>query len=379
MTVTNDLELTISRVENGLTPPADSQQTPTCKSFSLQERMKYLNIPGVSIAVVNDGRLEWARGYGQLAMGENSPVNTDSLFHACSMSKLVTTIAVLKLVQNNVLTLDEDINLKLKEWKIPDNTLTQKHPVTLRHLLSHQGGIVDQDGSFGVYQAGAPFPLLHDILQGSSEYNTKPVQIEYLPASQFSYSDAGFCVIEQLIIDNTGKSLQEAVKELVFDPLEMKNSGFHTAIESTNNLHVAVGHNKQGNIVDERRPIYPYPAAAGVWSTPTDLSLLIIELHRSLEGAGKLQISSNLVQDMLTSQGVTDWAGLGAFLGGEGTQTRMMSLGWGVGFQCMLIAYPYLGAGAVVMMNSDPGCHQDKGLIGELIRCVEQEYNWKTP
>lgn len=329
MTVTNDLELTISRVENGLTPPADSQQAPTCKSFSIQERMKHLNIPGVSIAVVNGGRLEWARGYGQLAMGENSPVSTDSLFHACSMSKLVTTIAVLKLVQNDVLTLDEDINLKLNGWKMPDNALTQEHPVTLRHLLSHQGGVVDQDGSFGVYQAEDPYPQLHDILQGNTKYNTKPVHVEYLPESQFSYSDAGFCVIEQLIIDNTGKSLQEAVKELVFDPLGMKNSCFQPAIESMNAPHIAFGHNKQGNVVDERRPIYPYPAAAGVWSTPSDLSLLIIELHRSLEGTGKLQISSNLVQDMLTSQGVTDWAGLGAFLGGEEAQTRMMSLGWG--------------------------------------------------
>ena len=219
-----------------------------------------------------------------------------------------------------------------------------------------------------------PLPDLLDILQGKSPYNSKPVEIEYPPATRFTYSDAGYCVIEQLLTDVVGKPFGKLSRQLIIDPLGMTNSCFQHAFEFDDTTHVAVGHDRHGSVVDGTRPTYPYPAAAGLWSTVTDLSLLVIELQQSLQGAGKLRISPHLVQDMLTSQGCAAWAGLGVFLRGEGMQTRMSSLGWGVGFQCMLATYPYLGGGAVVMTNSDPGYPQEKALTGELISSVEREY-----
>ena len=336
--------------------------------------MKHFRVPGAAIAVVNDSTVEWTKGYGRLDVGRDSPVMPDSIFHACSMSKFVTAMAVLRLVHEGALALDEDINRKLIGWRIPDNAFTREEPVTLRHLLSHQAGIIDQENSFDVYHAEDPLPDLLDILQGKSPYNSKPVEIEYPPATRFTYSDAGYCVIEQLLTDVVGKPFGKLSRELIIDPLGMTNSCFQHAFEFDDTTHVAVGHDRHGSVVDGTRPTYPYPAAAGLWSTVTDLSLLVIELQQSLQGTGKLGISPDLAQDMLTSQGCAAWAGLGVFLRGEGTQTRMSSLGWGVGFQCMLASYPYVGGGAVVMTNSDPGYPQEKALTGELISSVEREY-----
>ncbi|MCP4415434.1 MAG: beta-lactamase family protein, partial [Chloroflexi bacterium] len=294
------------------------------------------------------------------------------------MSKLVTAMTVLELVQEGIVTLDEEINQKLSSWKMPENALTQKKGVTLRHLLSHQAGIIDPDDGFIVYQGEDPLPSLLDILQGITKYNAKPVQVEYLPESKFVYSDAGYCVIEQLLIDVTGKPFAELAQNLIFEPLGMRNSCFQHAFEFIDTPHIAVGHDKDGAVVAEKRATYPYLAAAGLWSTPADLGLLLVELNHLLNGNGKLQISPSLAQKMLTPQGCAEWAGLGMFLGGKETQTRLTSYGWGVGFQCMLAAYPHFGAGVVVMTNSEPGFHQEKALTGELVRGVEREYAWNA-
>lgn len=378
MVVKSDIKQRIKRVENGLEPDIKDREVSNLEPKNLYERMKHFNVPGVSVAVINDSSVEWERGYGLLERDKDLPVGPNSIFHACSMSKFVTAMAMLELVQKGVVALDNAINQKLSGWKLPENEFTQEKQVTLRHLLSHQAGIIDHDDSFGVWQAEDPVPGLLDILRGSTKYNPKPVQVEYLPETRFAYSDAGYCVIEQLLIDVTGQSFGELVKELILAPLGMRNSCFEHAFRFVDTPHIAVGHDQQGAVVDGKRATYPYLAAAGLWSTPTDLGLLIIELHKLLQGAGKLHISPSLAQDVLTPQGCAEWAGLGVFREGQGTRTRMTSLGWGVGFQCMLAAYPYLGAGVVVMTNSEPGSHQEKALTGELVRSVEREYGWRA-
>ncbi|MDJ0756856.1 MAG: serine hydrolase domain-containing protein [Ardenticatenaceae bacterium] len=378
MFVDSDLEQRIKRIECRLEPKAEDQVISDVNWIHLNDRMTHFNIPGVSVAVINGCEVDWAKGYGWLENDGKNEVTPASIFHACSMSKFVTAMAVLKLVTDKVIDLDEPVNEKLSVWKITQNEFTYNNPVTLRHLLSHHAGIIDPENSFGIYLSDQPLPSLLQILQGSTQYNPKPVQVSYKPASKFEYSDAGFCVIEQLLIEITGKSFDNLLQELIFEPLGMKNSFFKHAFEFVDTDHIAVGHDKRGQVVEGRRATYPYLAAAGLWSTPTDLGLLIIELHRILSGSGKTRISKNLAKELLTGQECTEWAGLGVFLGGKGTRTRMNSLGWGIGFQCMLAAYPYQGSGVVVMTNSEPGFPQDKALTGEFVQSVEREYRWET-
>jgi len=164
--------------------------------------------------------------------------------------------------------------------------------------------------------------------------------------------------------------------ELIFEPLNMKNSTLEYVIPEVKKYNFACGHNKYGKLVDGKYPIYPYTAAAGLWSTPTDLSSLVIEIMDSLKGNSNLRISSKIIKEMLTSQGCSEWAGLGVFLDNSDSNLEISSLGWGIGFQSIMIAYPYLGTGAVIMTNSDLGFHQTKGLIGEIIKSIALQYKW---
>jgi CubicO group peptidase (beta-lactamase class C family) len=100
--------------------------------MNLADRMRHHDVPGVSIAVISSGRIEWARGFGVKDTTTNQPVTSDTLFQAGSISKPVSAAAALHLVQEGSLNLDENVNARLKSWKVPDNEHTQKKKVTLR-------------------------------------------------------------------------------------------------------------------------------------------------------------------------------------------------------------------------------------------------------
>ncbi|MDM5155217.1 serine hydrolase domain-containing protein [Bacillus sp. DX1.1] len=345
------------------------------KNINIHERMKHYNIPGLSIALINNGILDLQESFGVLEAGTNNKVNSDSIFNACSISKFATAMLVLKLTEQGILDLDENVNERLISWKVPENVCTQYKKVTLRTLLSHQSGVIDPEGSFCEYDSIQGNPTMLDLLEGRKSYCPEPIEVKYEPESDFQYSDAGFCIIEQLIEDISGKPFKLLMDELIFEPLNMKNSKLEYSIPEVKRNNFACGHNKDGKLLGEKYPIYPYPAAAGLRTTPTDLAILVIELINSLKGSGKLGLSESMIKEMLTPQGCSKWTGLGIFLDKSGQELEISSLGWGVGYQCMMIAFPYLETGAVIMTNSDLGIHQTKGIIGEIVKSLVPQLN----
>lgn len=259
---------------------------------------------------------------------------------------------VLELVSRGTLELDQDVNDRLISWKVPENIHTQSEKVTLRNLLSHHSGFIDPEGSFGEYNSTDGIPTMVDILMGKTSYSPEPLKVMNELGSVFQYSDSGYCVIQQLIEDASGKPFKALMKEMIFEPLFMKNSTLEHTIPDRNRSSFACGHNKEGILVEAKYPIYPYPAAAGLWSTPTDLAYLAIEMIHSLNGCGRLGISKTLINEMITPQYSSPWAGLGVFLDHLDRNLEVTSLGWGIGYQSMLIV------------------HQSKGLIGELINSL---------
>ncbi len=151
----------------------------------------------------------------------------------------------------------------------------------------------------------------------------------------------------------------------------MSNSTLEGPKQNITNDRFACGHNKDGNVVDGKYPFYPYSAAAGIWSTPTDLAALVMEIIHSLQGNSKLGLSPKIIKEMISSQGCSQWTGLGVFLDNSNQEIEISSLGWGVGFQCLMISYPHRGTGAVIMTNSDLGVHQNEGIIGEIVTLLE--------
>ncbi|NHM34005.1 serine hydrolase domain-containing protein [Neobacillus terrae] len=333
-------------------------------NLNIKERMMYHNVRGLGIAVINNARISMAEHYGDLEAITTKSVNSSTIFSACSISKFLTGMLVMLLIEKGLVELDEDINKKLKSWKVPDNKFTENKNVTLRNLLCHQSGIIDPDESFTQLKSNDGIPTMVDLLNGKSPYCKVPIEVQYEPERNFQYSDAGYCIIQLLIEDVTGKSFEDIAGELIFHPLEMYNSPF--SIPEKERKNFSCGHDKSGELVDGKYPLYPYPAASGLWSTPTDLSILVIELINSLKGKSKTGLSLSKAKEMITAQGCKEWTGLGVFLDDSKGKLEISSLGWGVGFQCMMVAYPFLENGLVIMTNTDLGVHQLKGIIGDI-------------
>ncbi|NKI22226.1 beta-lactamase family protein [Paenibacillus dendritiformis] len=341
-------------------------------------------VPGASIALICNGRLEWSGGCGELEAGSGRKVTANSLFHACSMSKMVTAVGVLRLVQAGVLELDTEANRYLRTWRLPDSPYTANVNVTLRHLLAHQSGIVDPPGSFGIYRTTDPLPAVREILAGATPYHSEPVHIQKVPGTRYAYSDAGYCVLEQLIEDVTGETFAVAMERLVMAPLGLKrtfywnyyDSKIGRAEEIKAKASASSGHHQDGRVVDRSRAYYPCLAAAGLWSTPTELALLALEVMAAWNGDAASILRPEMARQMMAGSGCAEEAGLGVFVPSAEGEPLVVSQGWGIGFQCKLLAYPRLRSGIVVMTNSDPGKPQDKALTGDLIRHIGKPYGW---
>lgn len=337
---------------------------------NIYEKMNQHSIAGLSLAVIRDGKLDEAITFGTLESGTTRTVTTNSIFNSCSISKFITAMLVLTLSEKEIVYLDADVNDRLTSWNIPTNLFTSQKKITLRNLLSHQSGIIDPPNSFEHYTLAKGLPKMSELLAGQTLYCPVPIEVNYEPESEFHYSDANFCIIELLLEDITGKPFNLLLKEYIFQPLQLKNSMLFSPEDINKMETFACGHNKYGIVTDEKYPFYPFTAASGIWTTPTDLATIVIELIHSLQGKGKLKLSQKTVQDMISPQGCSKWTGLGIFLNDSNEDLQIYSLGWGVGFQCMVACYPYLGNGAVIMTNSDLGVHQMEGIIGEVLKIL---------
>jgi CubicO group peptidase (beta-lactamase class C family) len=280
----------------------------------------------------------------------------------------VAAVAALRLVEQGKLDLDEDVNLKLKTWKVPECELTKEHRVTLRGLLSHSAGMTVH--GFPGYAVDAPLPTLVQILNGESPANTAPIRVDIAPGSRFRYSGGGYTVLQQLLMDVTGASFPALARELVLAPIGMPQSGYENPPSSAVAAAAATGHQVGGESVKGRWHIYPEMAAAGLWTTASDLARYAIEVQRALAGESKVLSRSMALQMLSVQKGEY---GLGVRLQDAGKDTAAFSHG-GVdeGFDAFFTAYCERGQGAAVMMNAN----RAMPLGQEVLRAIAREYGW---
>ncbi len=364
---TRDVNQRIERVENGLRLPVVIKGQ-TGVPMKLADRMKFYKTPGVSIAVINNGRIEWARGYGVREAGSREPITPETIFQAGSISKAVTATAVLRLVQAGKLNLDEDVNRKLVSWQVPENEFTKQEKVTIRRIVSHTAGTTNN--SVGNYTFDAELPTLPQALDGAKPANSPAVVVDFVPGSRQRYSGGGFTVLQQLLIDVTKKPFSDFMREKILAPLEMKRSTFEQPLPKERQPSAAVGHSLDGEKIAGNWRVFPESAAAGLWSTPSDLARLAIEVQKSKNGKSDKILSASTTAQMLTPQ-VGGW-GLGFVVEGENRTLRFSHGGSTDGYRSEMVAYTNTGQGAVIMANSDKG---DR-LAAELLRSIAREYGW---
>ena len=357
----------IARVEKGLMRPSYITGQPTPR-FTIEERLRDYNTAGVSVAVMHNGKIEWAKGYGVVRAGMNQSVDSATLFQAASISKPVAAVAALKLVEKGRLTLDADINTVLKSWKVPDNSFTATEKVTLRRLLSHSAGLTVH--GFPGYAADAKVPSVVQVLDGSPPANTAAVRVNVAPGSIWRYSGGGFTVMQLALSDVTGKPFPELMRELVLEPAGMRSSGYEQPLPEAKRAHAAIAHKGNGAVVPGSWHTYPEMAAAGLWTTPTDLLLFARAIQRSLGGEANALLSQQIARDFVTVQKGT--YGLGVGVEGSGAAARFSHGGANEGYRCMFFAFTERGDGVAVMTNSDNGGQ----VASEIARAVSDVYGW---
>jgi CubicO group peptidase (beta-lactamase class C family) len=356
------------RVEQGLLPGIAIVGRPA-PVRPLASRMADLKTPGVSVAVINNGVIEWARGYGVTETGTVTAVTPRTLFQAASISKPVAALAALRLVEQGKLALDQDVNERLGAWKVPASDLAKDQKVTLRRLLSHSAGLTVH--GFGGYPADAPLPTVPQILDGEKPANSGAVRVDVVPGSLWRYSGGGYTVMQQLLTDVTGQPFPALLADLVLGPVGMTDSTYAQPLPGDRRAAAASGHRANGVLLPGRYHTYPEMAAAGLWTTPTDLAVFLLEIRRALQGRSKV-LSAALAREMITAQRGS--YGLGLSLEGTGPDASFGHGGSNAGFKCQMVAFVEGGRGAVVMTNGDQGGR----LAAELLRAVSAEYGWPS-
>jgi CubicO group peptidase (beta-lactamase class C family) len=342
---------------------------------SLVARMAHYRIPGAALALIADGELAVERAYGLKEASRPDRVTTTTRFQACSISKPVAVLGMLRLAERGQLDLDTDVNLLLRSWRVPPNS--SWHPrVTLRQIASHTAGLTV--GGFPGYGQGARLPTLTQILTGAFPANTAGIRVDTVPGVEFRYAGGGTTVLQQVLEDVTGRSFADLLHELVLEPLGMSRSGYLQPLPKELHEEVAVAHRSDGASVEGGWHVYPELAAAGLWTTPGDLARYAIAVQRAAAGAPEAVLGPELTTSMLTPHvpassrlGGLDSLGLGLFLGGRDTVWFGHS-GGNEGFRCHLLAHRDAGCGLVVMTNGDRG----HSLVAEILDGVAREMEW---
>jgi CubicO group peptidase (beta-lactamase class C family)/putative intracellular protease/amidase/DNA-directed RNA polymerase subunit RPC12/RpoP len=371
----------IRRIENGL-PAVSTGDKELPVQLTLQDVMALYKVPGLSVAVIDDFKIAWAKGYGVTEAGGNVAATPRTLFQAGSVSKPVAAVGALALVEQGKLHLDEDVNARLKSWRVPENEFTRQQKVTLRRILSHTAGLTVH--FFPGYTVGEPVPSLVQVLDGAKPANTAPVRVDRTPGGDWHYSGGGTLVEQQLMIDVTGKPFPELMKGLVFDKLGMNDSTYEQPLPAARAAQAASGTYANGTAVRGKWHVYPEMAAGGLWTTPSDLARLAIEVALSRQGKANRVLSADTAHEMLKPQfgrvremslgnrQHPDAMGLGWFLGGPTRPAVFGHIGDDAGFQAMCVMSADAGQGVVVMANSANGI-----LIGDyLADSIATEYHW---
>jgi CubicO group peptidase (beta-lactamase class C family) len=330
------------------------------QTLTLQQAMDRLNIPSVSLALIDQDRIAFTRAYG-------AGVTPDTLYQAASLSKFVAAVGAMRLVEAGQIALDQDVNDTLTSWKVPTNGFD--HKVTLRGLLSMTAGI-GVPGFVG-YELGAPLPNLTQILYGVPPANSPPVTVIADPGSAYHYSGGGYEIAEAVMIDAGKTPFPELMAELVLKPTGMGRSTFVQPLPADLTGDAAGGHYADGKNLPGGYHVFPEHAAAGLWSTPTDLATLLLTIGRSWRGESSLFLKPETTREMMSRQNGGPY-GLGAAIGEAEGALVMMKRGQNVGYQAYLILLPAEGNGMVVMTNSDNGSI----LADALIRRAAALHGW---
>lgn len=361
-----EIEKKIKEVETHLGLPVQDSAHPW---YGLQERMDQYHVHGLSMAVVHNYHIEWARGYGWADVEGKRPVTVHTLFQAASISKSLNSVGVVRLAQEGKIDLYTDINTYLRSWKFPYDAASQGKTISVANLLSHTGGLTVH--GFPGYEMGVKLPTAVEILNGTPPANTGAVKSMYAPGVKYEYSGGGTLITQVMVGDVTGEPYDQWMAEHVLRPMGMTESFYTQPAPASKAGVLATAYHMDGSMVPGKYHVYPEKAPAGLWTNPTDLCKYIIETQLSYAGKSAKVLDAAHTRLRLTSH-VDSTMGLGVFLAKAGGVRYFQHNGANEGFRCVYYGSFEGGEGVVVMVNSDDG-----RILNEVLASVATVYGWK--
>ena len=338
------------------------------KPYTLAERMKHYNVAGVSVAVIDNYQIVWAKGYGYADKKENRKVTVNTLFEPGSISKSINAVGILQLAQQGKLDLYQDINQYLGSWKFPYDTVSHGKKITTAQLLSHTAGLGVH--GFPGYQRDSIIPKVTDILDGLPPSNTEAVRSVMEPGKESRYSGGGILITQQMLTDLTKQPYEDYMYDHVLRPLDMTNSSYNQPPAASQQKKLATGYKGNGTKVMGKYYVYPEKAAAGLWTTPTDICKYLVEMQLAYNGKSSKLLNQEMVRLHVTPYG-NDQAAMGTFLQNRNGEKYFVHSASNEGFTGYFLAGLTNGKGVALFVNSEDGY-----VLLELLNSIAQEYNW---
>lgn len=337
------------------------------KLYTLQERMKHYHVAGLSVAVIDNYQIIWAKGYGYADKKEGRKVTTNTLFEPGSISKSLNAVGILQLAQQGKLDLYQDINQYLVNWKFPYDTVSHGKKITTAQLLSHTAGLTVH--GFPGYQRDSVIATVTNILDGRAPSNTGAVRSFTEPGKEARYSGGGILITQQMLIDITGQRYEQYMYEHVLWPLGMTNSSYNQPPAVSQRKNLATGYKSNGNEVLGKYFIYPEKAAAGLWTTPTDICKYILEMQQAYQGKSSKVLNQEMVKLHVTP--VKYDMAMGTYIQNRNGEKYFDHTASNEGFSGLFIGGLTNGKGAAIFVNSD-----DATIAFELVNSIALAYNW---
>lgn len=353
----------IENIENNLVPVHYLKDNIDKKSIS--QMMEDENIPGVSIALFDNGKITW-QTYGYANLIDSIKVTQNTVFNGASLSKPVTAMAALNLVEQGVLTLNEDINKYLEGWKVPENKFTEHEKVTLKRLISHTAGFERYVQSS--FFPDEELPTIEQMLAGEKPSVDPAVSVVSVPGQKEVYSNPGYSVLEKLLEDVTDKAFHDILAELIFEPVHMTHSSFEQPVPNHLSQQMATSYSNE--LEPYPYKLFPFKAAGGIWTTPTDLAKFLVTVLEDHHLGTNVILSKKMTDSLFTKNPTR--LGFAKIYNDESPDILFEHWGSNSGFTCYMVSSLQHKQGVVVMTNSDNGT----SFLSYVARAVAIEYNW---
>ncbi|MBK7429422.1 MAG: serine hydrolase [Bacteroidetes bacterium] len=337
---------------------------------TILERMAKYKVKGLSIAVIENNKIAWAKGYGWADEGEKKPMTTETLFEPGSISKSLNAVGILKLAQDKKLDLYTDINTYLTSWKFPYDSISKGKKITLAQILSHNAGLTVH--GFPGHDIKGPIPTVYEVLDGIKPTFTPAVRSEFEPDLKFQYSGGGTTISQVILTDITKQSYDVWMYENVLKPIGMVNSTYAQPPSKDKQKICSSAYNRDGTPIPNKFHVYPEQAAAGLWMTPSDLCNYIIDMQLAYKGIPSKVLNSEMVKLHLTPYNNGPTA-MGTFIEDHDGAKYFQHGAGNDGFCGQFYSSLEDGYGVVIFMNTDDG-----KLLFEVINSVAKAYNWKN-